>query len=162
MVMGECVGVEEIDENRGLANPATRNERIREVIIGHCIVINPQNLVDLDFGLVNFMLVPGLFSKNPQPKLAIIRVDHSIVLVIRILLYLFNLDVLIDTPANFLFKSELLSLHGVHLDPRLVLVSLGYCNGPCRVSRDNHCLDGVHCAHLALLKQVREDLRVRL
>ena len=130
MVMGERVRVEEIDENTCLTDPAASNKGVREVIIGYCKVINPKNFVDLHFCLVYFMLVPCLFSKDSQPELAVIRVHHGIVLVVRVLLNLLYLDVLIHTSSNSLFESQLLGLHGVHLNPRLVLVSLGHCNGP--------------------------------
>jgi len=151
MVMGERVRVEEIDENTCLTDPAASNEGVREVIIGYCKVINPKNFIDFDFRLVNFMLVPGFFSKDPQPELAVIGVNYGIVFVVGVLLNLLYLDVLIHTSADFLFESQLLGLHGVHLNPRLVLVSLGNCDSPCGVCRDDHSLDGVHRAHLALL-----------
>ena len=130
MVMGERVRVEEIDENTCLTNPPASNEGVSEVIIDHCVVINTKNFVDLYFRLLYFVLVPCLFSKDPQPELTIIRVHHGIVLVVRVLFNLLYLDVLIHTSANSLFESQLLGLHRIHLNPRLVLVSLGHCNGP--------------------------------
>ena len=151
MVMSKRVRVKEIDEKTCLTDPATSNEGVRKVIIDNCVVINPKNFIDFDFCLVNFMLVPGFFSKDPQPELAVIGVHNGIVLIVGVLLNLFYLDVLILTSTYFLFESQLLGLHGVHLNPRLVLVSLGNCDSPCGVCRDDHSLDGVHRAHLALL-----------
>ena len=104
MIVNFRLVVEQGNKYLGVSNEAADDEWVRESRDGHREVINAQSFVEVKLVSCNFFLCSRFVRKCSDPELAIIHVNSSVFRAILILLYFFELDVVLRLTPNFLFK----------------------------------------------------------
>lgn len=85
--------VEQTNEECVLVNEDAVHEGLREGVVAHGAGVDAQDLVHLDFCLINLLWSPVLSAKHSDSELAIIIVTGSKPLTVSCLLDFFELDV---------------------------------------------------------------------
>jgi hypothetical protein len=67
MVCERCI-MEQIHKQEVVIDKNTGDERVWEVIDRHRVVVHAQLRVDVERGVLNLLLAPVLFPKDPDPK----------------------------------------------------------------------------------------------
>jgi hypothetical protein len=117
--------VEEVHKDKLIRHEGACNERVRKVVYRHCVVVYVKLLVYVKFVSFDFLFCSEILSKGSKLKNSIIDVRDGKLVTHSILLYLFELDVTIRKPSEFLFKSNGVALKIILLHPVLSIALLG-------------------------------------
>ena len=131
VVVGARVVVEKVNVQTVLADPAASDVRIAKVLVNHGVVVDTANLVHFDLSFLDFFLGPRDSAEDPHTEQPIVEVAAGEELAVGVLLHLFDLDVLFWVSSDFFLKSQLLSLHGVHLDIGFTVITLSHSDSSC-------------------------------
>ena len=77
--------------------------------VGHCVVVNPESCINVEFFLLDFLLSPRFSPESSNPELAVVEISHGKFFTLRVLLDVFKLDVLVEVDTNFLLKCQLVA-----------------------------------------------------
>lgn len=91
VVMSESAGVEQLYKDNIITAEAAVDERVREVVNGHCRLIKPsKQFVHVNFLICYFLFSSVRLSEYPKSKFTIVVVRNCEQVTSRVLLYFFQ------------------------------------------------------------------------
>jgi len=157
-----CLGVrvEKVDENVVVIDETASYEWVGKLVDRHGVIVEPHDIVELNFLSLNGLLITRDFAESPEPKLTIVHVNHSKFGSRVVLFDLFHFDIRGILSTNFFLKSEIVGFKIIHFDIESLMVFLAECYCLCRIISNEHRYYGVHGHHILLFNQILEVLFV--
>jgi hypothetical protein len=124
MIVNFGLVVEESHKYLSVIYEAADYEWIREPRDRHREIINAQSFIEVKLVSSNVFVSSRFVAKCSDPELAIIHVDDSVLGAIIVLLYFFDLDVVLWFTTDLLFESYLVVRETVNCDMVLSIIFL--------------------------------------
>lgn len=113
------------------ADPAARDEWIRQVLAGHGGSFQVEELVDVELISSNFFLGSPFFAEGSEEEDTVVEVDAGKLVAVVCLLHLFALNVVIFSETKLLMERDFVVLQGVHFQNGPIFCCFCNCQGPC-------------------------------
>lgn len=100
-------------------------ERFFEFIVHQSLFVDCKRLIHVEFFTLDLLCCPGLLSKSPDSKLAVVEIGDGVEVSLICLLDGIQLDVLACVASDLLFKSHLVRLQIVLFHEHFIRTSSG-------------------------------------
>ena len=152
--MSSSIIIKKINKNIVVRRKTASNKWICKVSISHRVIIKAKYPIKVNFFFSNDAWVSLFLPKSPHPKVPIIEINYSKHRACWILLDFFDLDILVFSASNHLFKSFFISLKVMHLNIHFIVIFLHYRDSSLWIISNHHTRNRILRINTKLPKQI--------